>query len=403
MNERRQNICRTTRGASALRSSGGFSLVELMVAVAVGLIGMLAIMQAFDSNERIKRSTTGVGMSQANGAIALYTLERDIRMGGYGFVQKDALNCSGFASLQWYYGGTYSSTTLPSPGGARAPIVLAPIVIQDGGAAAPDTITVTYGTDEKVLIPTVVGNSPPAGQMSVAANYGFDTNDLMLVAQPGACMLYNVTAPVAGDAATIIRIATGATGPFNPPSATAYSPVIANTSAVMNLGQLVVNKYDVSVSDFRVTPMFTNIGVAGQLPVYSNLPQVIGNDIVDLRAYYGKDTSQTFTSPPPVVAGAALTLTWDKIAPTTADGWSQVRVIKVALLARSGNYEKPNATTGLCDTTKLGDISLTFNNPMVSTAAGNAAFTIIPDGLPSCYRYRAFETTIPIRNLIWRS
>jgi hypothetical protein len=26
----------------------------------------------------------------------------------------------------------------------------------------------------------------------------------------------------------------------------------------------------------------------------------------------------------------------------------------------------------------------------------------VPGGLPSCYKYRVFETVIPLRNMIWR-
>jgi type IV pilus assembly protein PilW len=382
------------------RSVSGFSLVELMVGVAVGLIGIMAIMEAYRSNEAIKRSTGGVGMSQANGAVAMHMLTRDIRMGGYGFIQKDALNCSGLASIQWSYNGQYSST---AGGGTLPAIVLAPVRIQDGmPTGVPDTITVTSGTDEKALISNTVGIAPPAGQILVAANYGFDTNDMFLIAQPGSCAMYNVTAPQAGDTASMIRIATGPLGPFNPPNPAAYTPYIANTSAVMNLGQLTVNRYDVVNSDLRVTPMFTNIGVAGQLPTLSNVPQIVGNDIVDLKAYYGKDTSQNFSTPPSISPGAALNLTWNKTVPTTADQWSQVRVIKLALLARSGNYEKPDAS-GTCNATKAGDVSLKFSNPALSSVANNDAFNVIPGGLPSCYRYRAFETIIPLRNLIWRN
>ena len=378
---------------------GGFSLVEILVGVAVGLVGILAISQAFSTNESIKRSTSGVGMSQANGAVAMYTLERDIRMGGYGFAQKDALNCSSLASIQWFNNGLYSSTA----GGTLAAIKMAPVEIIDGTAGGtPDTITVTYGTDEKALIPGLVASAPPAGQILVTANYGFDTNDLFLIAQPGACSMYNVTAPVAGDTASIIRIATGVSAPFNPTNPAAFTPYVPNTSIIMNLGQLVVNRYDVVASDLRVAPMFTNIGVAGQLPTYSNQPQIIGNDIVDLKAYYGKDTTQSFSAPPAIVAGAPLTLTWDKTTPTTADGWAQVRVVKVALLARSGNYEKPTAA-GVCTATNAGDLSLKFNNPAISSAAENDSFNVIPGGLPSCYKYRGFEATIPIRNLIWRN
>jgi large subunit ribosomal protein L9 len=36
----------------------------------------------------------------------------------------------------------------------------------------------------------------------------------------------------------------------------------------------------------------------------------------------------------------------------------------------------------------------------IVTAGGVSVFTL-PDGLPSCYKYRVFETVIPLRNMIW--
>ena len=54
----------------------GLSLVELMVGMLVGLIGIIIISHLYITNEQYKRSTTGSGAAQVNGAVALYTIER---------------------------------------------------------------------------------------------------------------------------------------------------------------------------------------------------------------------------------------------------------------------------------------------------------------------------------------
>jgi type IV pilus assembly protein PilW len=59
------------------------------------------------------------------------------------------------------------------------------------------------------------------------------------------------------------------------------------------------------------------------------------------------------------------------------------------VLARSQNYEKPATPGDPCTATQAAP-----------TWSGGA-FTV-PDGLPSCYKYRVFETVIPLRNVIWK-
>src|SRR3989442_15584140 len=66
-------------------SERGFSMVELLVAMLIGLIGMIIIFQVFEVSEAIKRSTTSGGDAQQNGVIALYTMERDFKNRGMGF------------------------------------------------------------------------------------------------------------------------------------------------------------------------------------------------------------------------------------------------------------------------------------------------------------------------------
>ena len=82
-----------TFGFPMYARQAGLSLVELMVGMMVGLIGIIIISHLYITNEQYKRSTTGSGAAQVNGAIALYSLERDLRMAGYGINNASALGC----------------------------------------------------------------------------------------------------------------------------------------------------------------------------------------------------------------------------------------------------------------------------------------------------------------------
>ena len=61
----------------------GFTLVELMVAILIGLIIMVVIGQVYLSGRQSYRSQTGFGGMQENARFALYFLQRDIRMAGF--------------------------------------------------------------------------------------------------------------------------------------------------------------------------------------------------------------------------------------------------------------------------------------------------------------------------------
>src|SRR5881396_1171641 len=75
-------------------SERGFSMVELLVAMLIGLIGMIIIFQVFEVSEGIKRSTTSGGDAQQNGVIALYTMERDFKNAGMGFNDTTFVGCN---------------------------------------------------------------------------------------------------------------------------------------------------------------------------------------------------------------------------------------------------------------------------------------------------------------------
>jgi type IV pilus assembly protein PilW len=82
---------------------------------------------------------------------------------------------------------------------------------------------------------------------------------------------------------------------------------------------------------------------------------------------------------------------------SVAPNWSQVIAVRVAVVARSALPETGSGGPGSpCDTTNVA--------PTWSGATSAArGFDLSADANWKCYRYRVFETTVPLRNWLWKS
>ena len=104
---------------------------------------------------------------------------------------------------------------------------------------------------------------------------------------------------------------------------------------------------------------------------------------MQLKAQYGKDTNDD-----------GQVDSFDSTQPTTSAEWAQIVAVRVAVVARSSLMEKPNATTGLCDTTTAASVNMPTWSGGTFDLSANADW--------QCYRYKTFETTVPLRNMIWK-
>jgi len=374
--------------------SRGFTLIEVLIGMAIGLIGIGIITQVYLVNENYKRSTTGAGAAQVNGAIALYTMERDVRMAGYGVSGVAALECG---QIQYYYNGAYSSP----PGAGLMPIVLAPVVITDGGAGAPDTVTVMYGDPADRTIPTTLSKAMAVGaDIDVDNPTGFSfvpggTGDLAILSQGGVCTLIQVTN--VESSALRIQHNSGPTAPWNPVAGGIFTGY-ATGAALINLGRPTVSTYSISANSLRLLSVFTSTSTT-VVPSHNATPVAIVNDMVDLQAQYGKDNgidNGTVTNAGGVYSpGDGIVDSYDNVTPTTAAGWLQVLSVRLGVLARSQNYEKPEPAGAACTAT-------TTAPTWAGSGVGSTANFTVPGGLPSCYKYLVFETVVPLRNILWR-
>lgn len=365
---------------------GGMSLMEILVAMAIGLIGVVVITQTYLVNENYKRSTVSAGGAQTNGALALFTIERDARMGGWGISWASALGCT---NIQWHYDGVYSNP--PDPGGTLPALTVAPVVITDGGAG-PDTIQVMYGTGTERVIPATLTKSmpSPSAELEIDNPQGFsdDPGDLLLLVQGGNCSMTQVTTvqPSAGK----IQHNPGVSAPYNPPGGGSLLPAYTAGAQVFNFGRPVVNIYSIASNALQLTSLFTAPS-STVVASYTPTPITIIEEIVDLQAEYGKDNgvNNGTVGAATYVADDGIVDSYDNVTPTNGLEWQRVLSVRIGVLARSEHYVKPENPGDPCSATTVAPTWM----------GGTFA---VPGGIPSCYGYRVFETVVPIRNMIWR-
>jgi type IV pilus assembly protein PilW len=361
------------------RAQRGMSLIEVLVAIAIGLIGILIMSQAYLTSDEFNKATLGAGGAQTNGNVALFTLEREVRMAGYGMNSGTALECG---NINWYYNGQYSGNL----GGTLPDVKMAPVVITPT-AGAPDKITIMYATGEQRVTPGTISKTMPSAssELNVDGTSGFHENDMVLLVNktsPVSCTMVQLTQ--IQPSAAKLQHNPGGSAPYNPPGAGLF-PAYSKNDSLFNLGNPIVRSYEIANDTLRVNEVYFAPGAAGAT---ATLDLVDG--IVDMRAMYGKDTNND---------GAVDV--YDTTTPTDGAGWLQVLAIRIAVVARVGNYEKPTGAD--CDAT-VANPTYKYENPVGTPQTGIFNWTDMTDvtNQARCYRYRVFETTVPVRNIIWR-
>lgn len=349
----------------------GLGLVELMVGMVIGMVTLLVVTQVMQSFEGQKRTSSGGNDAQTNGALALYLLDREIRMAGYGVAGPEGMLCKN--GINTYY---------DDPGGAPAITVggaFLPIQIEDGGDGKPDAIVVMRSDAEFGAIPTsVVKDMPtPSSIITAGTSGGLAKGDLFIMASKTGdkrCTLMQMTQdPQATGNGFNLQHNPGADGPYNPSNpekvfGEANTPKYEIGDIVINMGAYVRRRYEVDVESAQLTEEDL-MAAAAATPLLSH--------IVDMQAVYGIAAPGSSK----ITQWLPATGVW-AFGAVDADEVQQIRALRIAIVARSPQYEK-EIVTG--DTVPLweGGPSRSFSEP------------------ERHYRYKVFETIIPLRNIIW--
>jgi type IV pilus assembly protein PilW len=176
---------------------------------------------------------------------------------------------------------------------------------------------------------------------------------------------------------------------------TANAPDVAygDGAVLMNLGTLVDTRYEINGNVLQqISFDFAN-------PAASPRPAVdVQPDIVNLRAYYGRDTS---------VPMDGVIDVFDQTTPTNNAGWLRVLAVRLVVVARSSTWEREIVTAANPEWSVGTD-------PAVAGAATCASGTgecitidvgagVTGDVPAKHHRYKVFDTIVPLRNMLWSS
>jgi Tfp pilus assembly protein PilX len=129
------------------------------------------------------------------------------------------------------------------------------------------------------------------------------------------------------------------------------------------------------------------LSVNNQAQLVSDVNGVISDSIALMKAEYGADANGN---------GVIDTNEWSRVAPANP---MSVLAVRIAVVTRSVQPEKPSVAGGACDTTTAFPIWID-SAAVPLDLSGKVGLDAADDW--KCYRYKTFENTVPLRNVVWR-
>lgn len=354
-------------------AASGFSLVEIMVGMVIGMLGLIIMMQVFTLSEGQKRATTGGGDALTSGTIALFGLQRDIHQAGYGVSDPKLLGCSVLLRAGVTLNGI-------------APMTINHASIPAGDANT-DTLLLVYGNssgspqgDGITAQPATAGASVAPDIYAVQAPTSFTGADRVIAtpqnrATPCDLTLTSITGVGVGSSANVtVNAGTGVAGMSN--------GILFNLGQAPRVLAYAIRGGNLTLCDYMVADC-SNAANTGNATIW--VP--IASNIVSIRAQYGRDTStpmdgivDAYDQTTPTPAPPPTTV------PTYECKWARISAVRLALVARSANFEKTAVTTAA---------------PAWEGSAGNA-IDLSANAIWQNFRYRVIQTVVPLRNVAWQ-
>ncbi len=387
-----------------MRTTRGFSLIELMVSLVIGM-GLIVTMGLLSNKfETAKRESSASADMSTTAAYLSYDLDRQIRSAGSGFTTEwdRTYGCVLTASRK-------NTQILPSLSAFPAPfasvpqaVTMAPLIVHGGAnASTPDVLQIMTGTAGTGEVPNAVrGRSININLMRVTSTLSLQANDLLLITDgTSPCMLQQVTS-TADD-----QVNLGGD----------YSAAVINGQALNDrgLGSDYAQAFQLGNAGNNNPPRFFLLGVnaSQQLVRYDLLRFTnsgtnndtavpLADGVVDMRVLYGIDTNNdgmidNWVSPRTNGYMAAQVMANQNLA-------HSIIAAKVSLVLRSQQIEDKLAAGATADASNTTTRSSFEVAPEKITM-----FPSMDKALQSTYtvadrqrRHTVLEFTVPLRNVI---
>ncbi len=360
------------------RREAGFSLIEIMIGLVIGLIATAIILQTFAVSEGFKRNTTGAGDAQQNGLFSTFTLALELANAGNGIAA---------SAVELATCPRKVDDPTVKPENTLRPI---PVFVTDGGnASTPDSFIVNYSVSNTLVYPSLFIAPAPAGSAyQVQSPGGYKVGDMIIaISQAGQCewsRVTNVTAPDANGVVTITHKGAAGAG---------AKQAFPDSALLFNMGpwdRVQRVRYDVVNGVLRSTNLLPpDPGVAPADP-----PVPIASNIVNMKVQYGIDNNadgilDTWVGEP----NAPWTARGVSVLDATREEINVVKAMRIGFIVRSMQYDR-----GI-----TADFNwVLFDCETHDNACPGRLTGIIPaDVNGGGYRYRIYETVVPLRNQLW--
>jgi type IV pilus assembly protein PilW len=405
------------------------TLVELLVAMVIGLGLTLAVTSMLITGENHKRTTTSTNDAEQTGAYAFNALDKVLRGAGSGFIQ------SAYGGDRGVLGCRLNVTTIlpstkpfPSPfgsflGGAPVNLRVAPVLI--GQKQSPDglsdVIAVMGGSGAAGGVSRQITGSAGGNPLVLDNAVGFFANDLLLISQPNLtpvpnCLLEEVIPPIITPNLTLggVYLTPGSAGTSLATlgtSTSSYVTPLGNAGSVANPGA-----YNLQFMLFGVDANHTLYSYdllqnqhLVQSPNTPDAAQAIADDVYQINAIYGIATGidgvQTaWAGPGDPNYDIATLMTNTNLMPNSSLTYMESIVsVRIGLVVRGEYFDKHIVNNVLTPVspptfTLFQGLTNAAGTPLQQTVPLNtAARTAAGDRQ---YRYRVFEFTVPLRNMI---
>jgi type IV pilus assembly protein PilW len=386
-----------------LRRAKGFSIIELMVSVVIGMLAIMFATRLITGGEQNKQAALGGSDAMQNGMMAMFSISNDMSQAGYGLNDPLLMGCD--TTMGDKGGAGYHLATVKRGGADITP--LSPAIIESNGVE-PDRISLyagasMTGTASVRLIQAFTGGTTV---LIDRKPYGFANNDVIVIAPElsgGKCSLVQLSeTPDLGAASPALRFETGGGRRYNSGAVVNNTPV---RSRAFNLGPA----KNLALHTWSVSGGFLQLS-ATDLPNSEGTAATVADNIVSIKGQYGFDTRTVGNFLPE--NGTNVSVWSSTMIDADGDGveggagdYQRISAIRVAVVARSKSPQRPKP--GLdCDATAEADMPKVFTSALPTSAAATPItvnVVVAGDTVDKkCYRYRVFETVVPVRNTAWR-
>lgn len=363
----------------------GLSLIELMIALLIGSILLVGVIQVFSASRTAYQLSDGLARTQENARFAVDYLQRDTRMGGHWGCVSDQSHLQTVGAMVNHIGVTdgplnFAVSVQGFDAAGTAPTQSVTIGAYAGGwspglptwlqglnpSAGSDILVLRFLSNQGAPINAISGTGPttftvPATRWTALTTDGVASPRLFGVADCSYVDIFQASNVNAG--AGTVQVATNASRYTAQPS-----------------GQTVLYRAESLV--YYVAP-----GAGGQRSLWrarhngtSYASEELVEGVESLQLLYGLDRTPDLTVAPP---SGYIDVYQPASAITTASNWRRVGAVQIGMVMSSPDSAAATAPAG--DDAKVRALGVTFEAPAAS------------DG-----RFRtSYETTVALRNRLF--